>query len=68
MTDFHLPADGSVIVVDDKAEEALPLIELLSSKGVACTYYSGADETLPANPVQKVRIAFFDIQLFPSSK
>ena len=67
MSGFFLPADGSVLVVDDKAEDALPLIELLSSKGFACTYYSGADEKLPAQPVQKVRLAFFDIQLFGPS-
>lgn len=67
MSGFYLPADGSVLVVDDKTEDALPLIELLSSKGLACTYYSGADEKLPAHPVQKVRLAFFDIQLFPIS-
>jgi len=67
MTGFFLPADGSVLIVDDKTEDALPLIELLSSKGIACTYYSGADEKLPPEPTQKVRLAFFDIQLFPSS-
>ena len=68
MTEFFLPADGSVLVVDDKAEDALPLIELLSSKGLASTYYSGTDDNkLPPSPIQKVRLAFFDIQLFGPS-
>lgn len=68
MKEFFLPADGSVLVVDDKAEDALPLIELLSSKGLASTYYSGTDDNkLPPRPIQKVRLAFFDIQLFPAS-
>lgn len=65
MTGFYLPTDGSVIVVDDKHEQALPLIKLLSSKGIACTYYDGTESELPNTPTQKVRIAFFDIQLTP---
>lgn len=67
MTEFIFPADGSVLVVDDKPEDALPLIELLSSKGIASTYYSGDDTKLPSQPKQKVRLAFFDIQLFGPS-
>ncbi|WP_286829060.1 MULTISPECIES: hypothetical protein [Kordiimonas] len=67
MNDFILPSDGSVLVVDDRIEEALPLIRLLSSRGVACTYYSGLDNELPDKPKQKVRLAFFDIQLFGPS-
>lgn len=65
MTNFHLPSDGSVLVVDDKWDEALPLIQLLSSKGIPATYYSGAQSELPPVPIQKIRLAFFDIQLFP---
>lgn len=68
MTDFVLPVDGSIVVVDDKLEDAIPLIELLSSRGVACTYYSGTDDKqLPNSTLNKVRIAFFDIQLFGPS-
>ena len=65
--DFLFPSDGSVLVVDDKPGEALPLVELLSSKGIASTYYSGEDGKLPLSPTQKVRLAFFDIQLFGPS-
>lgn len=67
MADFQLPSDGSVIVIDDKIEEALPLIKLLSKKGIATTYYSGKDSELPSIPIQKVRLAFVDIQLFGPS-
>lgn len=67
MTGFYLPNDGSVLIVDDKTEEALPLIKLFSSKGVSCVYYDGLDEGLPSTPLQKVRLAFFDIQLFGPS-
>lgn len=65
--DFFLPSDGSVVIVDDKLEEAIPLIKLLSSKGIASTYYDGQDDHLPAKPQQKIRLAFFDIQLFGPS-
>jgi hypothetical protein len=67
MINLQLPSDGSVIIVDDKIEEALPLIKLLSKKGIASVYYSGKDEELPEVPVQKVRLAFVDIQLFPAA-
>ena len=65
---FQPPKDGSILIIDDKVEEALPLLKLLSQGGVACTYYSGTrDSELPAGPVQKIRLAFVDIQLFPAS-
>ncbi|MFL9839315.1 hypothetical protein ABS768_17705, partial [Flavobacterium sp. ST-75] len=64
MADFQLPSDGSVIVIDDKISEAIPLIKLLSKKGIATTYYSGKDTELPLQPLQKIRLAFVDIQLF----
>ncbi|EKD28847.1 MAG: hypothetical protein ACD_79C00184G0002 [uncultured bacterium] len=69
MNKYQLPTDGSVVIVDDKIQEALPLIKLLSQRGVASTYYSGTNDNdeLPQKPVQKVRLAFFDIQLFPNS-
>lgn len=64
---FYLPSDGSVVIVDDNIGDALPLIRLLSKEGVSSTYYSGTDDDeLPANPIQKVRLAFFDIQLLPA--
>jgi len=67
MGEFQPPRDGSVLIIDDRVEEALPLLKLLSRGGVACTYYSGKDLELPEKPVQKIRLAFIDIQLFPSS-
>ena len=61
---FQPPRDGSVLIIDDRVEEALPLLKLLSQGGVACTYYSGKDNELPERPIQKIRLAFIDIQLF----
>ncbi len=67
MDDFQLPSDGSILIIDDKIEEALPLIQLLSKKGFATTYFTGRDTSLPVIPIQKVRFAFVDIQLFGPS-
>jgi hypothetical protein len=65
MIDF-IPVDGSIVVVDDQIAEAMCLIKLLSQKGIPNTYYTGIDvEDLPEPPSQKVRLAFFDIQLTP---
>ncbi len=65
MKNYQLPIDGSIVIIDDKIEEALPLIRLLSQKGIAATHYSGTDDNeLPHEPTQKVRLVFADIQLF----
>lgn len=67
MKDYQFPLDGSVVIIEDKIEEAMPLIKLLSQKGIAATYYTGADHELPTKPIQKIRLAFVDIQLFGPS-
>jgi hypothetical protein len=64
MSEYRLPSDGSVLVIEDRVNEALPLMQLLSQNGTAFTYYSGDDKGLPDTPTQKVRLAFVDIQLF----
>lgn len=67
MANFQFPSDGSVVIIDDKINDALPLIQLLSKKGIAATYYSGTnDNELPNAASQKIRYAFVDIQLFPA--
>ena len=67
MESFQLPKDGSVVIIDDVIEEALPLIQVLAKKGISSTYYSGTkDSELPDSPSQKIRLAFIDIQLFPA--
>lgn len=67
MSKFQLPADGSVLIIDDKIDEALPLIKLFSKRGIASTYFSGKNSGLPPKPAQKIRLAFVDIQLFGPS-
>ncbi|MCK9411690.1 MAG: hypothetical protein M0Q53_05265 [Prolixibacteraceae bacterium] len=67
MSRVQLPSDGSVLIIDDKIDEALPIIKLLSKKGISTTYYSGKDSEIPEIAVQKIRLAFVDIQLFGPS-
>jgi len=63
MTAF-MPSDGSVLVVDDQIDEAMCLIQLLSHSGIPTTFYQGVEpDKLPDQPTQKIRLAFFDIQL-----
>lgn len=67
MSNFQFPSDGSVVIIDDKINDALPLIQLLSSKGIATTYYTGTNNNeLPDVASQKIRYAIVDIQLFPA--
>jgi len=67
MDNLLLPTYGSVVIIDDQFEEALPLMLLLSNHGIPYTYYSGKDTELPVSPTQKIRIAMVDIQLFGPS-
>ena len=52
-----LPEQGSIVVIDDRPDEALPIIQALSKKGVAATYYQGFDKAkLPDAPLKSVRM------------
>jgi hypothetical protein len=62
-----LPTNGSVVVIDEKPEEALPIIKALSKSGISTTYYTGIkDEEFPNEPSQIIRLAFLDLQLIDS--
>ena len=50
-------------MVDDKAEEAAPLLRAFSRKGSPYLYYTGALDTLPEEPLTGVRFVFLDIEL-----
>lgn len=65
MTEYAFPRDGSIVIVDDKLEDALPVMQLLSQKGLPFTYYDGSEAGLPEKPIQKIRLAFLDIQFVP---
>ncbi|MBP7792609.1 MAG: hypothetical protein KA120_06045 [Candidatus Goldbacteria bacterium] len=63
MKDNFYPENGSVVIVDDKFEEALPLIKVLSKMDVSFKYFNGNAGELPATPLDNVRIVFLDIEL-----
>ena len=60
---MNLPKSGRVVIIDDKFEEALPLIHILSKDRVAVTFFSGRIEELPPEPFRDVRVVFLDVVL-----
>jgi hypothetical protein len=58
-----LPRNGSVVIIEDNFEEALPLIQLLSKNGIATTFYMGGKDDFPLAANQTVRLVFLDLQL-----
>ncbi|HCY77499.1 MAG TPA: hypothetical protein DHV28_16405 [Ignavibacteriales bacterium] len=62
-----LPTNGSVVIIDEKSDEALPIIKALSKSGISTTYYSGIKEEEFPNPAsQIIRLVFLDLQLIDS--
>ncbi len=61
----NYPENGSVVIVDDLIEEALPLMNVLSKIDIAYKYFSGKADELPPDdkPIKNVRIVFLDIEL-----
>ncbi len=60
---MNLPKSGRVVIIDDKFEEALPLIRILSKDRVSVTFFSGREEELPLEPFRDIRIVFMDLVL-----
>lgn len=59
-----LPETGSVVIIDDKANQAIPILKALSKKGISATWYPGTSEDdLPSQPSQIIRLAIVDLQL-----
>lgn len=62
-----LPTNGSVVIIDENSDEALPIIKALSKSGISTTYYSGIKEDeFPKPPSQIIRLVFLDLQLIDS--
>lgn len=59
-----IPRNGRIAIVDDKIEQALPLMMVLSRNNIPFTFYKGNDsEWLPTTPENDVRILFLDLNL-----
>lgn len=54
-----------VIIVDDKADEALPVIKAFARKGIPTTFFDGTIGELPpqSKPLSGVRLAILDMDL-----
>jgi hypothetical protein len=63
-----VPENGSVVIIDDQPDEALPILRALSKRGIASTYYRGnIPSDLPETPKQFVRVVFLDLQLIETA-
>lgn len=51
-----------VVVIDDRIEEAVPLIKMLSGNGATTLYYSGQIDELPSEPIEGIRLVFCDLK------
>lgn len=58
-----LPKNGRIVVIDDKYEEALPLLRSIWQNGFAAIYFSGEKKELPAAPLDDARVIFLDMEL-----
>ena len=64
---MFFPTCGKVVVVDDQIDEAKPLIQILSEKGVPTLYYSGLVEEMPSTPLMGIRLVFCDLKFNSAS-
>ncbi len=58
-----LPQNGKVVILDDKIEQALPLINILSKNRIPFTYHTEDEAQLPSTPYEDIRLLFLDINL-----
>ena len=61
---MQFPNCGKVLVIDDTFTEALPLLKLLTWKGVPAMYHSGNRLELPASPFHEIRLVFCDLKFY----
>ncbi len=65
---MNLPGNGSVVIIDDRVEEALPLLKVLSKHQVPVTYFMGGEpDELPEQPISNIRLLFLDLNLVDST-
>lgn len=66
---MNIPINGRIAVIDDKIEQATPLLQVLAQKRCPCSYYSGEVKYLPqeGDTSNDIRILFLDINLIDDS-
>ncbi|MCU4368284.1 hypothetical protein [Acinetobacter courvalinii] len=60
---YKLPINGRIVLVDDKIEQALPLMNYFSKNKIPFTYFDGNFENLPQTGFDDIRLLFLDINL-----
>ena len=62
--------NGRIVIVDDKLNEAEPLIRIFSKKRIPINYYSGERSSdFPDNPNEnKIRVLFLDLNIIESQR
>lgn len=58
----NLPNGGKVVIVDDRFQEILPLINILNKNAIPVIYYSGRPSELPIKPLHGIRLFFLDLR------
>lgn len=58
----NLPNGGKVVIVDDRFQEILPLINILNHNTIPVIYYTGKINELPLQPICGVRLFFLDLR------
>lgn len=58
----NIPNGGKVVIVDDRFQEILPLINILNHNAISVIYYSGKISELPSQPLNGVRLFFLDLR------
>ena len=58
----NLPNGGKVVIVDDRFQEILPLINILNKNAIPVIYYSGRASELPIKPLHGIRLFFLDLR------
>lgn len=60
---MELPKSGNTVIIDDKVNEALPLMNVLAMQGISYCYFNGEPNNYPNEPLDSVRLIFVDMHL-----
>ena len=60
-----IPINGRVAIVDDKIEQALPLMRVFAKNNIPYVFYEGNNYNyFPETPEHYIMILFLDLNLF----
>ena len=63
VAEVEISNSGRIVVIDDKSEEAMPLLATLGRDGLPYVYYDGKPDSLPETAQGGIRFVFLDIEL-----